>query len=109
MLPRSDSRLALIPPPTQDAGPAMVFPDSNRRFLSQPEVAALAKKSPQLIALAKNEILARHGRRFQVASLDAHFRKYPWYRPLTVDDAAVASRFNLFEKANLELLRMFER
>jgi uncharacterized caspase-like protein len=106
--PQKDSRIALIPP-VIDAGPAMVFADSNRRFLSAAEVAALAQRSPQLVNVAKNEIFARHGRRFVRGDLDAHFRRYPWYRPLTSDDAAITSRFNLFEKANVELLRRYER
>jgi hypothetical protein len=106
--PRQDSRLALLPP-TTNAAPAMIFPDSNRRFLNAAEVAELARRSPHLVNIAKNEIFARHGRSFQRADLRAHFSKYPWYRPLTSDDLAIVSRFNLFEKANVELLRQYER
>lgn len=78
-----------------------IIPDSNSRYLSDADLSGL---NIQQINYAKNEIYARHGRRFQSAELQTYFNSKSWYNG-TVDPAAFReSMLNDFEKRNVELL-----
>lgn len=102
----SRSRIRLlrdgVPPPASGpvAGNAsrsgQIFPDSGERLLSKDEIARLG---PAQLRIARNEIYARRGRRFQSAELRNHFSRFDWYRPVT-DDV----RLNSVEQANVDAL-----
>lgn len=82
-----------------------VVADSNSRYLT---VADVEKMSLQQINYAKNEIYARHGRKFQSRELQNFFNSKTWYNG-TVEPASFSEKvFNEFEKANLELLSKTE-
>ena len=53
------------------------------------------------LRLIRNEVYARHGRRFHTAWLDEHFRQEPWYAPR--DDYSDAE-LSPIEKANVALI-----
>lgn len=78
-----------------------IFPDSDRRRLSQDDIAQLG---PLQLRLARNEIYARKGRRFRNEVLRDHFSKFDWYRP-TSDDVSLTT----VEQANVDLLSAAER
>ncbi len=82
-----------------------VIADSNSRYLSMADVE---KMSLQQINYAKNEIYARHGRKFQSKELQDFFNSKTWYNG-TVEPASFSETvFNEFERANLELLSKVE-
>lgn len=82
-----------------------VVADSNSRYLTAADVE---KMSLQQINYAKNEIYARHGRKFQSRELQDFFNSKTWYNG-TVEPASFSENvFNEFEKANLELLSKTE-
>lgn len=94
------------PPPVVEAPAAppawgMVIPDSSVRRLTEADLAGLSREQ---LAIARNEIFARHGRRFVRPHLRAHFEGQPWYRPV---DGPVM--LNPVEKANAELIARVER
>jgi hypothetical protein len=78
----------------------MVFPDSGQRLLRPAEIADLG---PATLAIARNEIFARKGRRFARADLRDYFSQFDWYRPV-----ASEVTLNRIEQQNVALLRRAE-
>jgi uncharacterized caspase-like protein len=78
-----------------------LFPDSDRRLLTAPELNRLSKLD---LRIAKNEIFARRGRYFESADLKAHFGRFAWYAPNTWNP-----RLNPVEEANVTLIDRFEK
>lgn len=82
-----------------------ILPDSNTRYLSDSEAAALGAEK---IQLAINEIYARHGRVFINADNSAYFSSKSWYQPVQgKTDAQIEAEFNEYEKANLDLMNKY--
>ena len=69
----------------------------NTTYLSQ-----FAK--PQL-RLLRNEILARHGWKFQSQDLRDHFETQPWYHPVANNNSI---KLNIIEQTNVQLLKSEE-
>jgi len=78
----------------------MVIPDSGQRLLTAAEIANFG---PATLAIARNEIYARKGRRFGRAGLRDHFSQFTWYRP-TANEVSL----NAIERQNVALLRAAE-
>lgn len=100
--------------PTQNAEPAAdpgdyYFPESNSRYLTDEEVS---RYSSSELELAKNEIYARHGRRFVTRRIADYFNGKSWYQG-TVDpqefDASQDSFFNEYEVANIQKILQWEQ
>jgi hypothetical protein len=83
------------------AGNGLLFPDSDRRYLSRAELSSL---STAQLRLARNEIYARKGRYFRDQQLAAHFSRFPWYKPFAWD-----VQLNAVEQANVRLIQSMER
>jgi uncharacterized caspase-like protein len=105
---REKSLAALAPPPaseppppadTRDVG-GFIFPDSDRRLLKAGELAGLSKSE---LRIARNEIYARHGRKFVDAKLRAYFSQFAWYRPRYKD-----VQLNDIEQRNVSLIQSYE-
>ena len=62
--------------------------------------------SAEELRIARNEIFARHGRRFVDAELQAHFNTMPWYTPTL--DYGVEPVLSDVELANAEFIRGIE-
>ena len=95
---------------TPGPGPAMLqttraqsdflFPDSDRRSLTDGDLSAL---SPDDLRVARNEIFARRGRYFNSPDLTARFSRFAWYAPRTWDP-----ELNDIERANVALIERYE-
>jgi PQQ-dependent catabolism-associated CXXCW motif protein len=88
------------PPPTSPV-PQLIFPDSDRRLISEHETHPLSRDQ---IRIARNEIFARRGFRFRDQQLLDYFRRFPWYEP-----RATEVQLNLVEQANVRLLQSVEQ
>ena len=78
-----------------------IIADSDSRYLTRSEVESLSLRE---INYAKNEIYARHGRRFKSNELQTWFDSKSWYNG-TVDPANFnESVFNDYEIKNIKLL-----
>ena len=79
-----------------------IFPDSNSRYLTDEDLSGY---SSDQLELAKNEIYARHGRKFVTQRIADYFNSKSWYQG-TVDpdtfDAQQGSIFNEYEIANIQ-------
>ena len=76
-----------------------ILPESDKRILKESEVSKLSKKQ---LALARNEIFARHGRAFTNSEYKAYFESKSWYKVnknFNYDNES--SNLSDIEKANL--------
>ena len=55
-----------------------ILPDSNHRFYERSELENLTDDE---LRLARNELYARHGRKFRNEDLQQHFSSMSWYSP----------------------------
>lgn len=55
-----------------------ILPDSDSRYISENELGGM---SSEQLRLARNEIFARHGRKFKDAQLQEYFNTKSWYSP----------------------------
>ncbi|MGM9538118.1 MAG: SH3 domain-containing protein [Candidatus Onthomonas sp.] len=85
-----------------------ILPDSATRNYTKEELSSLSSSQ---LRLARNEIYARHGRKFNDKSLQDYFNSCSWYSG-TVDpatfDANINSYLNSYEIANLKLIKEVE-
>ena len=94
------------PPADETDGTAeWIFPDSSQRLLTDADVEGL---SAWELKVARNEIYARHGRRFKDTALQAYFDSCSWYEgtiaPADFSDDMLSS----MELANVRFLKAAE-
>ena len=117
-IPEPTQAPAETPTPTPDASqgeqpPAQTgdyfFPESDSRYLTDEEVSTYSSSD---LELAKNEIYARHGRKFVTERIADYFNSKPWYQgtiePETFD-AQQESVFNEYEVANIDKIAQWEQ
>lgn len=78
---------------------------SGQALLSEDDVMFLDKDQ---LRLARNEIYARHGMKFNSEDLQNHFNKCSWYIAETDADKFDDSVLSDTEKKNIELIKSFE-
>ena len=83
----------------------------------KPRIAARSRMektsgiSKDQLRIGRNEILARHGRRFNDQTLQQYFDSKSWYNgTISPDefDANLDSRLNDVERANIEIIKKYE-
>ena len=82
-----------------------IFVDSDLRYLTENEIRALSLRD---INYAKNEIYARHGRKFMSRELQDYFNSKSWYRGTVEPENFTESMLNQYEIANAALLSEIE-
>ena len=86
-----------------------IFPDSDSRYLTDEDLAGY---SSDQLELAKNEIYARHGRKFVTQRIADYFNNKSWYKgtedPETFDDNQW-DIFNEYEVANISRIADTEK
>ena len=94
--------------PSREAAPATVvqMPDLMTRPLTELD---LAGKSFQELDLMRNEIYARHGRRFMRADLQAYFDSQPWYRPVYTPEEFPMSLLSAVQRQNADFIQRHQQ
>lgn len=82
-----------------------IIPSSNQKYLSNSDIAHLSLRE---INYAKNEIYARHGRKFKSPELQRYFGSKSWYYGTIEPDYFDSSVFNDYERKNAEFLSSVE-
>jgi|GEM_PF-6003857 len=83
-----------------------IIPDSDRRRITADELDGMSAYS---LKLARNEIYARHGRRFADAQLQSYFDSKSWYSGTIEPDDFSEDLLNQIEKDNVKLIKKFEK
>ena len=81
------------------------MPYSDSLYYITDELMALSKEE---LRLARNEIYARHGRKFESEDLNAYFSAQPWYFSYLSADEFDDSVLNEYEKGNLDTIKAVE-
>lgn len=89
-----------VNPGAAGGGGRMIFGDSSDRSLTSADIAGLGRGE---LRIARNEIYARRGLRFNDPALHTYFSQFSWYRP-TLDTI----RLSGIEQANVALLKAAE-
>ena len=94
-------------PPVEDkyVDSEWIFADSSERLLTNADIAGL---SAWELKVARNEIYARHGRRFNSADLQAHFDGCDWYNGTIAPGDFTDSMLSDTELANVQFLKAAE-
>ncbi|MGM9640305.1 MAG: YARHG domain-containing protein, partial [Faecousia sp.] len=100
--PQETEPPATEPPATEPPASAYIIPDSDSRYLSAEDYQYL---SDWELVLARNEIFARHGRRFSNADIQEYFDGCSWYKGTIDPDDFDSSVFNDYELKNIQLLK----
>lgn len=90
----------------KDEDDEYVLADSDKKYLTKSDLQGL---SAWELKLARNEIYARHGRKFNDEQLQAYFNSCSWYKGTVKPDDFKISVFNAYEKANAEFIAAYEK
>ena len=80
--------------------------DSDSRYLTEDDLAGFTAEQCRL---ARNEIYARHGRRFSDAALQRYFDSLSWYNGTIEPSDFNDNVFNSYERANCRLIVQYEQ
>ncbi len=84
-----------------------IFPDSSYRELTEADLAGLSNEE---LRRGRNEIAARHGRRFDDKELQAYFDSKAWYRgTIDPDDFNMQVQLNKTERDNMDFIKKHEK
>lgn len=85
-----------------------ILPNSDKAYVTEDELKKLTQEE---LRIARNEIMARHGRIFRDPTLDAYFRSKEWYQPTMEPDAFDSKSgqiLNKYEMKNVALIKQME-
>lgn len=86
---------------TTDNGMEYILPDSDKRQITEEEIADFTDEEKQL---AINEIYAKHGRLFNNIDMQTYFDQKSWYNGTILPEEFDDALLNDYEKKNIELL-----
>lgn len=82
-----------------------IIPDSSTRKLTNEDLMVLSKEE---LRIARNEILARYGRKFKDKELQEYFNSKSWYEGFIEADDFDENMLNDIESANMYFIKAFE-
>lgn len=93
----------------QEDNTEYIINSSNSRYITEEDLNSLTQKE---VLLARNEIFARHGRKFNTDWIREYFEERNWYAPEYeadyFDNYLVDTEFNEYEKENIKFIRAYE-
>lgn len=82
-----------------------ILPNSSTTYLTRADLAGLSQEQ---LRLARNEIYARHGRKFKTKELQDYFNSKSWYTGTIESNAFKDDYLNAYEKENIKLIQSLE-
>ena len=92
---------------TASADGDYIFPDSDTRKLTAEDLDPI-KDDAQMLRLARNELYARHGRKFDAEDLQEYFMSKDWYMPEIDPEDFDEDMLTKVEKYNRDLIKSYE-
>lgn len=83
-----------------------ILEGSDTRYISVSDLETLTKEE---LKIARNEIYARHGRKFEDETLRTYFSQFDWYNPVIEPNDFEESMLNDYEIANRDLIVQYEK
>lgn len=83
-----------------------VLPDSDKRYLQETDLEGLGAEE---LKLARNELYARYGRRFNDEALQTYFEGKDWYEGIYSPEEFPEDLLNDIEKYNRDLIVEYEK
>lgn len=83
-----------------------ILPYSDSSYISYSDLYNLSQTE---VSLARNEIYARHGRKFNTDFIREYFESKTWYEPYIDPDDFSESVFNEYEKENIKTIVNYEK
>lgn len=102
--PMQTQQPVATPTPTPD--PEYLLPDSDSRLLTEADLDPLTWEE---LCLARNEIFARHGRKFTTPEIDRYFSEKPWYHGTISPGDFSDSLLSETERANVQTIIAYEK
>lgn len=102
---QGDGTTEAVDPPENTGDSSYVIEGSDTRYLTKEDVAGLTKEQ---LRYARNEIYARHGRRFKDQELQQYFDSKSWYQGTIDPDSFNESVLNDCERDNIDLIKKYE-
>ena len=84
----------------------MIVPEADVRVYTEEELEGM---TAQVACYARNEIYARHGRKFRSVELTEWFAEQPWYNGSIEPDDFSDNMLNAYESSNVDLLLKIEK
>lgn len=88
-----------------DTNEDYILPNSSTEYVKESVLDAFSKRE---LRLARNEIYARHGRKFDDEELSAYFEGKSWYSGTIDGDDFNDDMLNVYEKDNIKLIKKLE-
>lgn len=82
-----------------------IFPNSDKELLTEADLEGL---SAEECKIARNEIYARHGRKFKDETVQDYFEAFDWYEGTIEPDDFEEDMLSEIEKANRDLIVAYE-
>lgn len=83
-----------------------ILPTSSSAYLTRGDLAGLSQEQ---LRLARNEIYARHGRKFKAKELQDYFNSKSWYVGTIDSNSFKDDYLNAYEKENIKLIQSLEK
>ncbi len=93
-------------PVSQKIKEGYMLPNSDNRYIDASELEGMTKEE---LKIARNEIYARHGRKFADQDLQEHFNQQEWYYPEIGASEFQNSVLNDYERANCDTIMQYEK
>lgn len=93
--------------PQTSSSSGYIIPGSDSRYIGYSDIQGLSSWE---IKLAKNEIYARHGRKFNNSEIQSYFNRQSWYYGSISpsNDSYIENQFNDYERENVKFLSRYE-
>lgn len=101
----TSSSIAVESSTQSDESKEFVLEYSSTKLISESE---LEKLNAQELRIARNEIYARHGRKFKDVDLQNYFNSKSWYRGTVEPDKFNDNSLSEIEKKNRDLIQKYE-
>lgn len=88
------------------AGGEYLIPESDSRYITEADIGGMDNDT---LRLARNEIYARHGRKFADKSLQSYFNGKSWYEATAEPDEVTEADLNKFEAYNVKFIKKYEK
>ena len=83
-----------------------MIPDSSSRYISSSDLQGFTQWEARV---ARNEIYARHGRKFNSDELQQYFNSQSWYKGTVSASSFNDSVLSAVEKANIKTIEQYEK